>query len=94
MICFDALKRIKNYNESAKILVCIRNPYERTESGIRFLQRNGYGFGRVEELINKHTELVEGSLYGRNISELYKIFEKEQVLLLEYDTLKADPVAF
>ena len=94
LICFDALKRIKDYNESAKILVCIRNPYERTESGIRFLQRNGHGFGRVEELINKHTELVEGSLYGRNISELYKIFEKEQVLLLEYDTLKADPVAF
>lgn len=88
------LKRIYDYNSSVKLLVCLRNPYERTESGVKFLQRNGYGFGALSELIQKHTELVEGSLYGKNLSIVLKYFNKSNVCLLDYELLQKEPALF
>jgi hypothetical protein len=94
IISETALKRIKEYNLDIKLIVCVRNPYERTESGVKFLQRNGYGFGALEELVKKHTELINGSLYGKNLEILYKHFNKEQICLLDYELLKVEPVRF
>lgn len=90
----DALGRIRNYNCNAKLIVCIRNPFERTESGIKFLRRNGYGEGTVDELIERHTELVEGSLYAKNFKRIYSLFDPSNVLVLHYDTLKKEPLVF
>lgn len=89
-----ALNRIREYNSNIKIIICLRNPYERTESGVKFLQRNGYGFGELKDLIVKHDELINGSLYGKNLELVYSIFPKENVLLLDYSKLQENPDLF
>ncbi|MFE8072070.1 sulfotransferase [Marinobacteraceae bacterium S3BR75-40.1] len=89
-----ALTRIKQYNPDARLLVCLRDPFARTESGIRFLQRNGYGYGGIENLVVKHPELIEGSLYARNLERVYRHFDRDNVLLLEYQQLQNDSRLF
>lgn len=88
------LERIRAYNPEARIMVCLREPLERTFSGIKFLRRNGYGFEGIRELVQKHTELIEGSLYGKNLERVYSIFPAEQVLLLSFDELSNSPTQF
>lgn len=90
----EALGRIRETFSDVKIILCIRNPFDRTESGVRFLQRNGYGFSALSDLICKHSELIEGSLYAKNLKRVYSVFGKEQVLILNYDELKLDPEKF
>ena len=94
LISEQALERIKSDCPYIKLIVCLRDPYERTESGIKFLQRNGYGFGKVKDLITRHTELINGSLYGKNLKRLYQHFNKSNVLLLDYRKLSENPSAF
>ncbi|MBY6225133.1 sulfotransferase domain-containing protein [Ferrimonas balearica] len=90
----EALDRISQNFKNVKIILCIRNPFERTESGVRFLQRNGYGFSELSELISKHNELIEGSLYAKNLKRVYSRFNNDQVLILNYEELKSDPQKF
>ena len=89
-----ALRRLAEYNPSIKVMVCLRNPYQRTESGIRFLRRNGYGFENLPTLVRKHPELIQGSLYGQNLQRLLRYFPSEQLLLLDFDDLQYDPGMF
>ncbi|PAV26088.1 hypothetical protein CF392_07605 [Tamilnaduibacter salinus] len=94
LISSTALGRIREYNPDARIIVCLRNPYDRLQSGIRFLQRNGYGYAPVERLVQRHPELIEGGLYAKNLARLYAFFPKERVLLLFFEELKFQPSAF
>lgn len=89
-----ALRRIKEYNPDAKIMIVLRNPYSRTESGINFLIRNGYGYHRGMDALEAHSELIAGSLYGHNLQRVFQVFDEQQVLLLSYEELLADPGGF
>jgi hypothetical protein len=89
-----ALDRIATDLPGVRLILCARNPYERTQSGIKFLRRNGYGFEPVSVLVEKHTELIEGSLYGRNLQLLLDRFDREQILILDYAQLQDDPEGF
>ena len=89
-----ALSRILSFDKTLKLIVCLRNPYLRTESGIKFLRRNGYGFEELSILINNYPELIEGSLYGKNLSYLLSIFSSNNILLLDFDDLLLDPRIF
>ncbi|WP_336367062.1 sulfotransferase domain-containing protein [Marinobacter sp. C2H3] len=90
----DALERICKYNPEAKIIICLRDPFERTESGIRFLRRNGRFYQNAREAAERHPELISGSLNGANLQRVYRYFERQNVLVLEFDLLKHDSGAF
>lgn len=89
-----ALQRIKEYNPDAGIMIVMRDPYSRTESGINFLNRNGYGYSRGIDAVEAHSELINGSLYGENLERVFRVFDEQQVLLLSYEDLQNDPEAF
>ena len=90
----EALKRIFKDYPSVKIITTVRNPFERTASGVGFLRRNGYGYEEISELIVKHSELKEGSLVSTNIKRLMSVFPREQILILNFDGLTKDPFEF
>lgn len=90
----DTIARIHRHMPNVKLICCLRNPYQRTLSGYYFLKRNGYQFRNLIEACTKHSELVEGSLYFKNISNVLKYFSSSSLLILDFEKLKEDPFSF
>lgn len=90
----EALERIKDYNPNIKLIVCLRNPYDRTLSGINFLKRNGFGENSIKDYVTRHHELIDGSLYGKNLKKLFNLFSDQQVMILDFQKLEDDPYGF
>ncbi|MYL25538.1 MULTISPECIES: sulfotransferase domain-containing protein [Halomonadaceae] len=90
----SALARIREYNSEAKLIVGLRNPYERAESGLNFLNRNGFSYTDMQAAAENHVELVRGGLYGENLRRVYRYFPGDQVLLADYSLLVEDPAEF
>ncbi len=83
-----ALRLIKRAAPDARILVLLRDPIERYRSGI--LHRAQRGAYRRPELIA--SDAIERGRYGTQMKRVYEIFEREQVLVLQYERCVQDPV--
>lgn len=80
-------KRIFEYNPKAKILVSLRNPYERIVSSYFFNVKNQVEHREFHEAIKVDEEYIEHSSYYTHVSELVRIFGRENVLILEFKEL-------
>jgi len=98
------LKRIRNHNQAIKIIVCLRNPIERAISAYTYARNQGWENKVIESAFeiedrrlrqswkkNKSLGYVYNGLYGSHLINLYKIFSKDQVLVLNYDNFKVNP---
>lgn len=98
-VCHDyfcdlgALNRIHNYNPEIKLLVSLRNPYERAISSVKYHYRAGYT-GTVEDLLRSDCTILNESLYGKNLSQIFSIFSRENVKILYFSELKDDHLKF
>ena len=72
----------------ARILVLLRDPVERYRSGV--LHRASLDPERRKTLIA--SDAIERGRYGTQMKRLYEQFDREQVLVLQYERCVADPV--
>lgn len=91
-----AAQRIKEYFPNIKLLACLRDPVERAQSHILHLESKNKRFRQmpVEELIKKRPQVVEAGMYGKHVEGYFKLFSRENILILFYEDIKQDPGAF
>jgi hypothetical protein len=89
MLDENGFKKIREVFSDAKIIFIMRNPNNRYWSFLKMKNKQGKSFiprERFREVIeNKHVKLR--SDYRRTITELDKVFPKEQVLYLYFEDL-------
>ncbi len=84
----------KNY-PNIKLVVCLRNPVERTISQYRYaLQQKGRlsTYKNFREAFKKDQELIERGFYYKHLSRFLKFFSKENIMILIYRELKNNPL--
>ena len=91
------VERIAKKYPEMKLIVSLRNPIERDWSAYRFLQSTG----EIEDSVSLNTAIRNSSdflslcsAYGTGVENLYKYFNKKQVLILFYEELKSDPIRY
>lgn len=88
-----ALQRLVSAYPSIKVICCLRNPYERAISSYRFILRNGLVQDGLQDAIEKHPEIRDEGFYGKHLSTLFSLTDRNRVLVLEFDELEKDPDA-
>lgn len=96
---------IKNEIDDAKILIILRNPYERLYSHWLMDVREGYQKHNFVDAIKNDIKTtkkgfcyshmyIECSLYYESVNRYLELFGKQNVLVLLYDDLKVNPKLF
>ena len=92
----ETLQRIKkyaeSYNKDVKIIITIRNPIKRLLSEYYHnIRRANYDLSIEEAIqtelnakhVSRHFTIVRNSLYNQILNDVYSLFKKENVLILE-----------
>ena len=100
----DSMKRIYDYNSKIKLIIILRNPIERAFSHWNMeVQRKrehrtfwdaiNKEVNNLEKNLNKSRTFsyVERGFYYSQIMEIYKYFERNQLLCLKSESLKSQP---
>jgi Sulfotransferase domain len=88
---FWALPLLHRCAPEARILVMLRDPVERYRSGVareqRIAPRRGGAF-RLSEI----GDAMYRSLYSKQVELLMELYDRERVLVLQYERCRADPL--
>ena len=94
----DVAKKIKKYNEKAKIIIILRNPVDRAFSHYLMDYRLGLVSENFEDIINKRINHKNALLYYQqyvSVGEYYhqveryiKVFGPEKLLIINYEDFK------
>lgn len=82
-----ALKTIKEEQPDCKIILILRNPYDRAVSHLKHL----YRIGKITDLHDLDTvkeKVIERSLYYKYLTNLFEIFEPQNIKILYFDDIK------
>src|SRR5579863_9276340 len=98
-VCHDylaspqALRRIRAYQPDMRLVCCLRNPYARALSSWRFFRRNGMDQPTLAAQAEHDPSVFEQGYYATQLSTLYSIFPKDQVIIFFFEELSAAPQA-
>ncbi|MFW9876732.1 MAG: sulfotransferase domain-containing protein [Candidatus Thorarchaeota archaeon] len=87
-------KIIHKHFPDIKIIACLRDPTDRLHSLYKYHVNMGYKYSiykSFESVIEKEPEFVKTGFYYRQLREYYKIFPKENILILIYEDLLREP---
>lgn len=84
--------QIAELNPACKIIICVRDPVARAYSEYQMLKLNGVTKGRWEEVWNTRHYLARG-LYAEQLKNVYKYFNKNQVLIIKTEELYSNRLA-
>lgn len=87
----EALRRIRDYQPDMRLVCCLRNPYARALSAWRFFGRNGMDRPTLAAQDESDPSVFNHGFYATQLSVLYSIFPKEQVLIFFFEELSAAP---
>ena len=90
----QARERIALHIPHCKIICSFRDPVERTYSYYKFMRRLAYTKLGFEDAIGKHKQMVESNRYAFHLKDWQARFGSENVLVLIYDDLIADPQSY
>ncbi len=90
----DVPERIKKFNPNAKIISILRDPIDRAYSHYCMHLRSNSVSENVDQEIKPGTNIFDHSLYAANISRFLDVFPKENVIVMDFDHLKNDPVSY
>lgn len=99
-ICHDylfseaAADRIAEILPDAKLMICLRDPAERAFSSYLNLARHGQFDGTFEDALDAVPELLDHGRYGLHVQRYLDRFKRDQVLVAQFDKLRADPKRF
>lgn len=89
----DALKRIKEHYPKIKLILILREPFERAYSAVGLLKsKKRYQNASFEEVIEKEPWVIEQSLYHKQLAYLFDLFPKEQVLIFRFEDIADRPL--
>ena len=93
-------ERIKNFNESIKLILLVREPVDRAVSQFTFKhRRDRHGVFSFDDIAIKGDKVRENipflvrSMYGKQMENWLKYFNLDQFLIIESDELKYHPAA-
>ncbi len=102
----EAARNIKNYNPKAKIIICLRNPYDRTFSHFRmdvtqgrqkssnFIQAINAEQLSIDRKWGREHLYIDLSLYSEQIIRYFEFFSHNNILVLFFEDLKNNPRIF
>jgi hypothetical protein len=85
-------ERIKATVPDCKILICMRNPYERIQSVYSFKLREGALGCSFEEALKRMPELIERSRYYSLMKPFYEAFGKERIFPVFFEDIARRPL--
>ena len=100
-----AAQRIYQYNPNIKLVAVLRDPAKRAFSQFSHNLREGYetthSFNKALGLEKKRRhegwlkffDYLEGGRYGEQLNSFYQCFDRKQILVLEYEALRDNPLA-
>ena len=97
----SAPRRILNYNQDAKIIICLRNPFDRSFSHIMSDISRGRFKNNLEDEVNNlekpinwdlDSRYITLSLYSKFINNYLSIFKKNNVLILNFDDFRSKEI--
>lgn len=86
-------ERVAKAIPDARLIAILRNPVERAYSHYMMFKRN-HSAKSFEESLASDPVLLEAGLYYDALMRYYEYFDKQQILVLLFDDLKLDPLAF
>ena len=96
----DVPQKIKEYNSKAKIIIMLRNPIDRAFSHYLMDYRLGLVSDSFESIIKKkskhknanlfYQQYIDVSEYARQVSGYLDVFDKENILFIDYEDFKND----
>lgn len=89
-----AAQRMQQHVADAKLVICLREPVERTFSAYLHLVKSGHFKGTFEEALEAHPGIINRSLYGKHVRTLLNYFPKSQLYTAVFDDLKASGQRF
>lgn len=99
----ESLQRIVGcFPDGVRIVICLRNPVDRTVSHIKHYMRSGrlpIAKGRLltraylDEAVRARPEVIRYSLYARPVESYIRAFGEDRVLVLLKDEIDEDPGA-
>lgn len=95
---FNDLKaptRVHSYNPDIKIIVTLRDPLERAYSNhLHLIREELYKFDDIsfEYGTNHYPEYIDQSFYFKHLSNWFKLFPKQNFLILLQEDIRRDPV--
>jgi Sulfotransferase domain len=91
LVNLEALRRIRSYRPSMRIVCCLRNPYERAISAWRFYTRNGLGCPSLAEQGAQYPDVFAPGYYGTHLSAVHSLFPQDQVLVFFFEDIFSCP---
>lgn len=95
MISELALKRIRKHCPNAKLIISVREPVERALSQHKFFVNNLMKEPILDPLKAfadfYYEDYIEKSLYGKHLENVYALFDKSKVLVVDYYEIKLNP---
>ncbi len=89
------LNRIKDNFPSAKILFVVRNPYDRTFSHYLYRKRKNGLPRKMSDLFKKDPKgILDSSLYGKHFERVLKVFDRENIIILNHDDARKDALKY
>jgi hypothetical protein len=89
----EALRRIRAYQPDMRLVCCLRNPYARALSSWRFFRRNGMDEPTLAAQGQRDPSVFDQGYYATQLSVLYSIFPKDQVIIFFFEELSGAPQA-
>ena len=90
----QAAIRLRNDLSAAKLMVCLREPCERTFSAYLYLLKCGQFSGTFEDALIAHPGIINRSLYGKHLSTYLEHFPRQQIYCAAFGDLQRDPQGF
>lgn len=87
----QALERIKATIPNVKIIYILREPVSRAFSQYQLYKPSQFSDLSFEEVIENKPFVTDLSMQGKHLQRVYSLFDREQVLVLFYDDLSAQP---
>ena len=91
LVSADAPERIHKHLPNVKMLVCLRDPVERTFSDYLDGVKNQKFIGSFEEELERFPALITRSCYGTQLERYLQYFDRDQFLISSFDELKSAP---
>jgi hypothetical protein len=95
--CFaapQAPERIAGLLPDCKLICTPRDPAERAYSHYKMMCANGYARGGLEDEMRPGRPILEGGRYAAYLPRWFERFGRDNVLVMIYDDLRADPQAW
>jgi len=90
----ETAQRIHKHIPQAKLICCLREPVERTVSAYIYYRKMEVSRNTTFEEFAFRQDILKCSDYYNNLASYFRLFPKNNISVLLFDDLKADPKKF